>query len=136
MAARRAAAAARRWRAVRLLLTWLVGAVWLYQGAWAKVAGARPAHTEIVASVPLVAPRRARPATVALGLAECAMAAWVVSRRSRRVAAVAQTALIASMNAGGWCFARHRLGHPRRLWLGNALLVAAIWTAASGGRAR
>jgi DoxX-like family len=135
MAAQRSAMA-RRWPAVRLPLTWLLGAVWLYQGAWAKVAGAHPVHTEIVASVPLVGPGRARPATVALGLAESAMTAWVVSRRSRRAAAVAQTALIVSMNAGGWWFARDRLDHPRRLWLRNALLVAAIWTAASGGRGR
>jgi hypothetical protein len=75
-------------------------------------------------------------ATAALGVAECALAVWVLSSRARRAAAGVQTALIASMNAGGWWFARGHLHNPRRLLLRNSLLVAAIWMVATGGNER
>jgi DoxX-like family len=123
--------ASRGWRAARRGLGPLIGGLWLQQGLWNKVLGARPEHADIVAGVPVVGPRHARTVTMALGWAEAALAAWVISRRAPRPAAVAQTLLIVSMNTGGWCFARTRLGDPRRLLLRNAALIAVIWMAAT-----
>jgi uncharacterized membrane protein YphA (DoxX/SURF4 family) len=117
-------------------LTWLLGTVWLYQGAWCKVAGGRPDHSEIVAAAPLVGPGGARATTIAIGVAESTLAAWVISRRAPRVAAVVQTVLLTSMNASGWWFARNRLAHPRRMLARNALILTLIWVAATGGDAR
>jgi hypothetical protein len=123
--------ARRGWRVARRGLGPLIGGLWLQQGMWNKVLGARPQHADIVAGVPLVGRRHARTVTVALGWAETALAAWVISRRALRPAAVVQTLLIVSMNAGGWCFARTRLGNPRRLLLRNAAVIAVIWAAAT-----
>jgi hypothetical protein len=118
-----------RWCAAPRGLDLLIGGVWLYQGMWNKLFGARPEHADIVAAVPLVG-RHARMVTAALGCAETALAAWVISRRAPRPAALVQTLLIASMNAGGWNFARTRLRHPRWLLVRNAALIAVIWVAA------
>ena len=121
------------WRAARRGLGPLIGGLWMYQGMWNKVLGARPEQAEIVAGVPLVGRRHARTVTVALGWAETGLAAWVVSRRAPRPAAVVQTLLIVAMNAGGWWFARTRLGNPRLLLLRNAALTVVIWAAAIAG---
>jgi hypothetical protein len=125
--------ARRGWRAARRGLGPLIGGLWLHQGMWNKVLGARPEQAEIMAGVPLVGRRHARTATMALGWAETALAGWVVSRRAPRPAAVVQTLLIVSMNAGGWCFARTRMGNPRWLLLRNATLTVVIWAAAIAG---
>lgn len=122
--------ASRGWHEARRGLEFLSGGVWLYQGMWNKLLGARPEHVDIVAAVPLVGRGHARSVTAALGCAETALAVWVISRRAPRLAAFVQTLLIASMNAGGWCFARTRLEHPRRLLVRNAALIAVIWAAA------
>jgi DoxX-like family len=118
------------WCAAPQGLDLLIGGVWLYQGVWNKLLRARPEHADIVAAVPLVGRRHARSVTAALGCAETALAAWVISRRAPRPAALVQTLLIASMNAGGWRFARNRLRHPRWLLVRNAALIAVIWAAA------
>jgi DoxX-like family len=123
--------ARRRWRVAWRGLGPLIGGLWLQQGMWNKVLGARPEQADIVAGVPLVGRRHARTVTVALGWAETALAAWVISRRAPRPAAVVQTLLIVSMNAGGWWFARNHLRDPRRLVLRNAALIALIWAAAT-----
>jgi hypothetical protein len=77
-----------------------------------------------------------RSSAVALGWAETALAAWVVSWRAPRTAAAVQTLLIVSMPAGGWWFAPARLAHPRRLLVRNAGLLALIWAAATAGDGR
>jgi DoxX-like family len=122
--------ARRGWDTARRGLGLLIGGLWLQQGMWNKVLGARPEQADIVAGVPLVGRRHARTVTVTLGWVETALAGWVISRRAPRRAAVVQTLLIGSMNAGGWCFARTRLGDPRRLLLRNAALITLIWAAA------
>jgi uncharacterized membrane protein YphA (DoxX/SURF4 family) len=128
--------ARRRCRAARRGLGPLIGGLWLHQGMWNKVLGARPEQADIVAGMPMVGRRHARTVTVALGWAETALAAWVVSGQAPRPAAVVQTLLIVSMNAGGWWFARTRLDDPRLLLLRNAALIALIWTAATAGADR
>lgn len=113
-----------------------VGSVWLHQGLWSKVLRGRPDHEAIVADVPGVGERRARTVTVGIGVGETVLAFWVLSGFGPRCAAVAQTALLVGMNAGGLVFAHDRIGDPRRMVARNACFLAAIWGAAMTGRSQ
>ena len=76
-------------------------------------------------------PRRlARPALVALGLAEIVLAGWVISGRGARRAAVAETGLLALMNGGGFAFSRRHIPKPKMLLAENLAFLAVAWWAA------
>ena len=107
-----------------------VAGVWAYQGVWAKLLARAPEQRDILGAVPGVGPRRAKATMVALGLAETAMAAWVVSGRAPRACLAAQGAAIAAMNAGGLRWSRERIPHPRRLLARNAGFIALACLAA------
>jgi hypothetical protein len=85
--------AARRFPA---LLTLVIALVWLANGLLGKVLNLVPRHTLIVARI--LGPTYARPLTVAIGLAEIGLAAWVLSGRYRRLSAGLQLVLIGTMN--------------------------------------
>lgn len=96
----------------------------------------RPDHEAIVADVPGVRGRRARTVTVGIGVGETVLAFWVLSGFAPRRAAVAQTALLVGMNAGGLVFARDRIGDSRRMVARNVCFLAAVWGSAVTGRSR
>jgi DoxX-like family len=76
-------------------------------------------------------PRRlARPALVALGLAEVVLAGWGISGRRPRDAALAETGLLALMNGGGFAFSRRHIPRPKTLLAENVAFLAAAWWAA------
>lgn len=104
-----------------------IAAVWAHQGLWCKVLGRRPRHEAIVARVPGIGGRHARAVTVAIGVAEAVVAAWVLSGRAPRRAAAVQTVALLGMNGGGLLFARHDIPDVRRMLVRNAGLVVAIW---------
>ena len=56
-----------------------VAAVWVYEGVWAKVLDREPRQRRILAAFPGVGERRARRATLALGILEAAAAPWVLA---------------------------------------------------------
>src|SRR3569833_3770657 len=89
-----------------------IASVWLYQGLWCKLLGRAPHHQKIVETVPAFPSFRARQALLALGLLECALAAWVLSGIRAREAAVMQTLLLLSMNTAGLQWARRLLEAP------------------------
>lgn len=120
----------------RWTLRGALAAVWLHQGLGGKVLRGRPDHEAIVADVPGVGERRARIVAGGIGVGETVLALWVLSGFAPRRAAVAQTALLVGMNAGGLVFARDRIGDPRRMVARNACFVAAIWGSAVMGRSR
>jgi hypothetical protein len=101
---------------------------------WAKVLGHAPEQADIVAAVPWIGARRAQRATVVLGVAEAGMAAWVLSGRARRATGLAQTAIVAAMDAGARRWAPAQLGDGRRLLLKHAAFVALVWLAAGDAR--
>jgi hypothetical protein len=80
------------WGALRVA----IAAVWVVNGAWCKVAGQVPRHAQIVARV--VGDDVAPSLTVAIGLAELAMAGWWWSGRLGTACAVSQIALVLTMN--------------------------------------
>lgn len=107
-----------------------VAGVWGYHGLWCKLLRRCPDQLDVIADVPLVGGRRAGAALTALGAAEVALAAWVLSARGARAAAWTQTALLAGMNGGGFVWGRQHIPHPRALLAENAAFLALVWWAA------
>src|ERR1700748_199041 len=89
-----------------------IALVWLYQGLWCKLLGGVPRHQAVVAAAPFIGPLTARTVLIALGSAECCIAAWVLSGQRMREAALAQTPLLLAMNAGGTIWAWHLFADP------------------------
>ena len=77
-------------------LRYLIALVWLVNGLFCKVLMLVPRHAAIVARI--LGPAYASPLTRLIGLAEIGMALWVVSEIKGRWCALAQIALILSMN--------------------------------------
>ena len=114
----------------RILIRLAIASVWLYQGLWCKVLGRMPHHQEVIGAMPLLGGPLGQVALVLLGFAECGLAAWVLSGRQPRVAAIAQTALLAVMNAGGVIWAGRIIPDPVGMLLQNFVLVLLAWVAA------
>jgi hypothetical protein len=110
-----------------------VAGVWLYHGAWCKLLGRCADQAEIVASVPAVR-RVAKEILYGIGAVETAFAAWVISGRAPRLAAVAQTALLVGMNAGGLVWGRRHIPAPKALVTENLAFLALVWWAAESDR--
>lgn len=112
-----------------------VAGVWVYHGLWCKLVGACSEQEEIVAAVPGLPRRLAKPVLLALGLVEVAFSAWVISGRRARTAAAAQTALLIGMNGGGLAWGRKHIPAPRALLVENLAFLALLWWAAENDRA-
>ena len=67
-----------------------IALVWLYQGMWCKLLGRVPQQEAVVAAAPFIGPAAARAVLIALGSAECCIAAWVLSGQRMRHAALVQ----------------------------------------------
>ena len=70
--------------------------VWLINGLFCKMLNLVPRHQEIVTRI--LSTHNARLLTVLIGLAEIAMAAWILSGIRKRLNAVIQILFIATMN--------------------------------------
>ncbi len=99
-----------------------LAAVWLYQGLWHKLLHAGR-HAEITAQVPFGGPYL----LPAIGLAECALAFWILTGRHSRECAWAQTIMLVSMNIGGLAFASALIPDPLAMITQNAVLLALAW---------
>jgi hypothetical protein len=107
-----------------------IALVWLYEGLWCKVLGGVPRHAAVISSVPFIGPVGSRIALITLGLAESGIAAWVLSGRRMRQAAIMQTVLLVSMNAGGLIWARRLIPDPPGTILQNFAFLMLIWVVA------
>jgi hypothetical protein len=112
-----------------------VAGVWLYHGLWCKLLGRCPEQARIVADVPGVGARRAKVLLLGLGVAETALAGWVISGARPRAAAATGTVLVVAMNVGGFAFGRRHIAAPKALLLENACFLALAWMAAEADRA-
>ena len=79
------------------LLNYFIAAVWIINGLFCKVLNLVPRHQEIVARI--LGNDHARLLTIAIGISETAMAAWILSGIKRRLNAITQIIIIATMNA-------------------------------------
>lgn len=114
----------------RRLVRASIALVWLYQGLWCKLLGRAPSHRAVISAVPLVGPSAGHAALIAIGLVECGIAAWVISGRRLRQAAMVQTGLLVAMNVGGLIWARRIIPDPVGMVLQNAAFLMLIWVAA------
>ena len=112
----------------------LIAAVWLYHGAWRKLAQPAGRHGRIVASVPVVG-AVAWLATAAIGLLECVLAAWIASGRRPIAAAAVQSTALVAMNGAALRWASREVS-PRRLAAGSGAFLAGAWWAALAARRR
>jgi DoxX-like family len=107
-----------------------VAGVWLYHGLWCKLLGGCPEQLDVVATVPRLRGKLAKPVLLGIGLVETALAVWVVSGRRPRGAAAIGTALVAGMNAAGLTFGRRHIPAPRTMIAENVAFLALAWLAA------
>jgi hypothetical protein len=75
---------------------YLIAAVWLVNGFVCKVLNLVPRHQQIVARV--LGAEYARTLTVLIGVAEIAMAVWIISGIRPRLNAIMQIIIVATMN--------------------------------------
>jgi len=78
------------------ILTYSIAAVWLVNGLFCKVLNLVERHEQIVARI--LGTDHARPLTLLIGLSEIVMAAWIVSGFRSRLNALAQIAIVGTMN--------------------------------------
>jgi DoxX-like family len=107
-----------------------VSGVWLYHGLWCKLLGRCPEQVDVVASVPGLGGRRAKPILLGIGAVETILAVWVVSGVRPRAAATLGTALVAGMNAGGLTFGRRHITDVKSMVAENAAFLGLAWLAA------
>ena len=112
------------------LTRFAIALVWLYEGLWSKLLARSPHHAAMVRAVPFFTAGAARAALIALGLAECAIAAWVLWGRHMRSAALAETCLLIAMNAGGLIWAWRLIPDPGGMVVQNFAFLILIWIAA------
>ena len=78
------------------ILNFVIAAIWVGFGLFCKVLGLVPRQQAIVARI--LGRAHARALTIAIGIAEICMAAWIISGIQSRANAVAQIIIIGSMN--------------------------------------
>lgn len=117
------------WTPGNQLIRLAIALVWFYQGLWCKVLGGVPRHEAVIAAVPFLGFAASHSTLIALGLLECGIGLWVLSGRRMRQAAIAQTVLLAAMNAGGLIWAAHLIPDPTGMVLQNFTFLLLIWIA-------
>ncbi len=108
-----------------------VGLVWLTFGLYHKLLRQVPRHEHIVARV--LGARAAPVLTRAIGAGEVGVGVWMCSGVALPACALAQTGLVAVMNALELRYARDLLLAPRAMVASNAALLAAAWYSALAG---
>jgi len=112
------------------LLQVAVAAVWLYEGLWCKVLARSKHEFEVVEQVPNLAPQTAHALLRLLGVAETALALWVLSGWQPLAAALVQTVLLIGLNSAGIFFSRHRIPDPTGMVIKNAAFLVLGWVVA------
>lgn len=79
-----------------LIITILIATVWLANGLICKVLNLVPRHELIVARI--LGNSYARPLTLLIGLSEIIMAIWTFTKFQSKLNAIAQMAIVATMN--------------------------------------
>lgn len=83
-------------RKIYKILTFCIATVWIVNGLFCKVLDLVPRHEQIVARI--LGNDYSRPLTILIGLAETAMAIWVLTRLKSKLNAITQIAIVATMN--------------------------------------
>ena len=78
-----------------------VAAVWFYEGLWCKLLNRQPRQVRVVEAMPLYGARIASKLLRLLGAVEMAIGIWVLTGVAPILCAVAQTALLVTLNVCG-----------------------------------
>jgi hypothetical protein len=78
------------------ILTYSIAVVWMVNGLFCKVLNLVPRHEQIVARI--LGDDYSRPLTILIGLSEVIMAIWILSGFKTRLNAMAQIAVVVTMN--------------------------------------
>ena len=117
-----------------LVPIWLVrvavAGVWLYEGLWCKLLGGDPNQLTVVRAVPRWGPTFGPAFLKALGIVEVAMAVWALSGLSPVHCAIAQTALLVTLNVNGVLWSRRFIHDPPGMLVKNFAFLVLAWVAA------
>lgn len=100
-------------------------AVWLLFGMWFKVLGMVPRHRLIGAAI--LGEAVATPVIILVGIAEIAIALWIVSGIYPRFCAIVQSIAIVTMNALELSIARELLLAPALMVVANTIFLVVVW---------
>jgi len=114
-----------------LLIRVSIALVWLYEGLWCKLLGRAPHQKSVVGSVPFFEARFAHFFLMTIGAVECAFGVWTLAGWQLWWAALAQTAFLATLNAGGILWARRIIHDPAGMVVKNFVFVILMWVAAA-----
>ena len=107
-----------------------VASVWLYEGLWCKWLGGDPNQLAVVRAVPRWGPTLGAAFLKTLGVIEVAMAAWALSGFAPVWGAIAQTALLVSLNINGILWSRRLIHDPPGMVVKNFAFLVLAWVAA------
>lgn len=113
---------------------YLLALVWIMNGLFCKILGLVPRHEEIVGAI--LGTAHAHVLTSSIGVAELAMAVWILSGWRYRLCAIAQIVLIATMNIIEFFAVPELLLWGRGNVIFAAVLILLIHQSAFGPRAR
>lgn len=108
-----------------------VAGVWLYEGLWCKLLGGDPNQLTVVMQVPKWGPKVGKPFLMTLGVVEVALGLWALSGLRPFACAVAQTALLVTLNANGLVWSRRHIHDPAGMVVKNFAFLVLGWMAAS-----
>ena len=108
-----------------------VAAVWFYEGVWCKLLNRQPRQVRVVETMPLYGPRIGSKLLLLLGVVEMAIGIWVLTGVAPILCAVAQTALLVTLNVCGLLWARRLIEDPGGMVVKNFAFLVLVWVSAS-----
>jgi len=108
-----------------------VAAVWFYEGLWCKLLNGQPRQVRVVRAIPLYGPLVATKLLKLLGVVETAIGVWILTGIAPILCAVAQTALLVTMNFCGLIWARRLIDDPAGMVVKNFAFLVLVWVSAS-----
>ena len=108
-----------------------VAAVWFYEGLWCKLLNGQPRQVRVVEAMPLYGPRIGSKLLRLLGGVETAIGVWVLTGIAPIFCAMAQTALLVTLNVCGLLWARRLIEDPGGMVVKNFAFLVFVWVSAS-----
>jgi hypothetical protein len=108
-----------------------VAAVWFYEGLWCKLLNGQPRQVRVVEAIPLYGPLVATKLLKLLVVVETAIGVWILTGIAPILCAVAQTALLVTMNLCGLVWARRLIDDPGGMVVKNFAFLVLVWVSAS-----
>ena len=108
-----------------------VAAVWFYEGLWCKLLNGQPRQVRVVEAMPLYGARIGSNLLLSLGVVETAIGVWALTGIAPILCALAQTALLVTLNVCGLLWARQLIEDPGGMVVKNFAFLVLVWVSAS-----